>query len=153
MQETQGMQAPSLGWEEPLEKMRATHSSILAWEIPRTEESGGPQSTGSQKSRIRLSDWAHINFSRLVVDAKIATNSSPTCICDLIMWLGNFSHERGESVYLLNTVWPNVLLWPIKSGSSNDMKIMNVSRGFACFCLHCLNQRAQTQSSGDRRNA
>ena len=38
----------SLGWEDPLEKKMATHSSILAWRIPWMEESGGPQSTGSQ---------------------------------------------------------------------------------------------------------
>ena len=39
----------SLGWEDPLEKKMATHSSILAWEIPWTEEAGGLQSTGSQR--------------------------------------------------------------------------------------------------------
>ena len=38
----------SLGWEDPLEKEMATHSSILAWRIPWTEEPGGLQSTGSQ---------------------------------------------------------------------------------------------------------
>ena len=37
------------GWGDPLEKEMATHSSILAWEIPWTEESGGLQSTGWQK--------------------------------------------------------------------------------------------------------
>ena len=36
----------SLGWEDPLVKGMATHSSILAWRIPRTEEPGGLQSTG-----------------------------------------------------------------------------------------------------------
>ena len=41
----------SLGWEDPLEKEMATHSSILAWRIPWTEEPGGLQSTGSQTSR------------------------------------------------------------------------------------------------------
>ena len=40
-----------LGWEDPLEKEMATHSSILAWEIPRTEEPGGLQSMGLQKCR------------------------------------------------------------------------------------------------------
>ena len=44
-----------LGWEDPLEKEMATHSSILAWEIPWTEEPGGLQAVGSQ-SRTRLSD-------------------------------------------------------------------------------------------------
>ena len=38
----------SLGWEDPLEKEMATHSSILAWRDPWTEEPGGLQSTGSQ---------------------------------------------------------------------------------------------------------
>ena len=40
----------SLGWEDTLEKEMATHSSILVWEIPWTEEAGGPQSMGLQKS-------------------------------------------------------------------------------------------------------
>ena len=40
---------PSVGWEDPLEKGMANHSSILAWRIPRTEEPGGLQSMGSQR--------------------------------------------------------------------------------------------------------
>ena len=39
----------SLGWEDPLEEGTATHSSILAWRIPWTEEPGGPQSIGLQR--------------------------------------------------------------------------------------------------------
>ena len=39
----------SLGWEDPLEEDMATHSSILAWRTPWTEESGGLQSMGSQR--------------------------------------------------------------------------------------------------------
>ena len=46
MQETQVW---SLDWEDPLEEKIATHSSILAWEIPWREEPGGLQSLGSQK--------------------------------------------------------------------------------------------------------
>ena len=38
-----------LGWEDPLEEGKATHSSILAWRIPWTEEPGGLQSMGSQR--------------------------------------------------------------------------------------------------------
>ena len=45
----QEMWVRSLGWEDPLEKKMATHSSILAWEIPWTEEPGGLQSIGSQR--------------------------------------------------------------------------------------------------------
>ena len=46
MQETR---VQSLGQEDPLEKEMATHSSILAWRIPWTEEPGGLQSTGLQR--------------------------------------------------------------------------------------------------------
>ena len=46
MQETQ---VQYLGWEDPLEKEMATHSSTLAWKIPWTEEAGRLQSMGSQR--------------------------------------------------------------------------------------------------------
>ena len=48
---TQETWVPSLGWEDPLEKEMATHSSILVWRIPWTEEPGGLQSMGSQRVR------------------------------------------------------------------------------------------------------
>ena len=41
----------TLGWDDPLEKGMATHSSILAWRIPRTEEPGGLQPMGSRRVR------------------------------------------------------------------------------------------------------
>ena len=44
------MQVQSLGREDPLEEEMATHSSILAWEIPGTEEPGGLQFMGSQRA-------------------------------------------------------------------------------------------------------
>ena len=44
------MWVPSLDQEDPLEKEMATHSSILAWRIPWTEEPGGLQSMGSEES-------------------------------------------------------------------------------------------------------
>ena len=43
------MRVPSLGWEDALEEEMATHSSILAWKIPQTEEPGRLQSTRSQR--------------------------------------------------------------------------------------------------------
>ena len=52
-----GTQVQSLGREDALEKEMATHSGILAWRIPRTEEPGGLQSMGSQKSQTQLSDF------------------------------------------------------------------------------------------------
>ena len=53
----------SLGREDPLEKGMATHSSILAWRIPRTEKSGRLQSMGSQRVRH---DLANNTFQSLV---------------------------------------------------------------------------------------
>ena len=55
MQETQETQVCFLGCADPLEEEMATHSSILAWKIPRTEEPGGLQSIGLQRVRH---DWA-----------------------------------------------------------------------------------------------
>ena len=52
----------SLGWEDPLEKEMATHSSILAWKIPWMEEPGRLQSMGSQGVQTRLSDFTFIFF-------------------------------------------------------------------------------------------
>ena len=49
MQETQEMQVQSLGGEDPLEKNMATHSSIVVWEIPWTEDPDGLQFMGSQR--------------------------------------------------------------------------------------------------------
>ena len=49
-----------LAWGCPLEKEMATHSSILAWEIPWTEEPGRLQATGSQKSQTRFSNQGTI---------------------------------------------------------------------------------------------
>ena len=58
MQETR---VPSLHQEDRLEEEVATHSSILAWRIPWTEEPGRLRSMGSQQSGTRLSDRARIH--------------------------------------------------------------------------------------------
>ena len=59
MQETR---VQSLGWEAPLEKEMATHSSILAWKIPWTEEPGGLQVQGIAKSQTQLSNFTFTFF-------------------------------------------------------------------------------------------
>ena len=66
MQETWG---PSLGWEDPLKKGKVTHSSVLAWRIPWTEEPGGLQSVWSQRAGH---DWVTntlptFGFARLFI--------------------------------------------------------------------------------------
>ena len=87
MQETQ---VQSLGQKDPQEKEMASHSSILAWEIPWTEEPGGLPSTESQ-SWTRLSNWARtwissghlverlVNLSSIkgpITDGSMSTKSS-----------------------------------------------------------------------------
>ena len=61
MQEMQETWTQSLGQEDPLEKEMATHSSILAWRIPWTEELGGLQSTGHKESDT--TERLHFHFS------------------------------------------------------------------------------------------
>ena len=81
-----GTEFQSLGWEDPLEKGLATHSSILAWGVSRTEEPGGPQCMGSQ-SWIRFqhlgfrskSGWSQIRTHHLNVGLELS-------LCDLL-WL------------------------------------------------------------------
>ena len=64
----QEMRIPSLRQEDPLEKERTTHSSILAWNIPWTEEPGGLQSVGSQRDVTeRLSARTHTQSTQTFV--------------------------------------------------------------------------------------
>ena len=60
-QETQENWIQSLYQEDPLEEEMATHSRILAWEIPWAEEPGGLQSKGPQRVRH---DWAHTQLTQ-----------------------------------------------------------------------------------------
>ena len=61
----QEMQVQSLGGEDPLEEEMATHSTIIAWEIPWTGEPGGLPSVGSQ-SQTTLSNWARMHLGPAV---------------------------------------------------------------------------------------
>ena len=56
LQEKQETWVCFLSQKDPLEKEMATHSSILAWEIPRTEEIGGLESMRVQKCQVQLSN-------------------------------------------------------------------------------------------------
>ena len=66
---TQETRVLSLGWEDPLEKEMATHSSILAWRIPWTEEPGGLQSVGLQ--RVRHNQATNTNFTAYLMNEMI----------------------------------------------------------------------------------
>ena len=67
MQEMQDMWALSLDPEDPLAEGVATHSSILTWKTPRTEEPGRPQSIGLQRVGRDWSDLAHTHCHILAV--------------------------------------------------------------------------------------
>ena len=60
MPEMHEMLVQSLGREDPLKEEMATHSSIVAWEIPQTEETGGLQFIGSQRDGQGWSNLAYI---------------------------------------------------------------------------------------------
>ena len=67
-QETQEMRIRSLCWEDPLEKEMVTHSSILAWKIPWTEEPGDRQSTESNTTEHTAQNQnIHIILINLVI--------------------------------------------------------------------------------------
>ena len=90
------------GWEDPLEKEMATCSSILAWEIPWTEEPGGLQSIGLQRVRH---DWAteHTGLSCGMQNLAIPPGIKPM----LPAWAAwNLSHwPTWEAAYHLHCCW------------------------------------------------
>ena len=81
-------QVRSLGWEDPLEKEMATHSSTLAWKIPWTEEPGGLQYMGSQR-----------------VGHNWATSLHLQCTVILMLCWGNFS-----SIFFITKFLPSIIL-------------------------------------------
>ena len=81
----------SLGQEHPPEEKMATYSSILAWEIPWTEEPGRFQSMGSQKSQAGLSDWACTHTSSKVYVLDPVADSSTFMPAQTI----SLSHPQG----------------------------------------------------------
>ena len=70
----------SMGWEDPLEEGMATHSSILAWRIPRTEEPGGATIHGVAKSRTRLKQL-NTYTQRLSMDFTLGVIWPESCSC------------------------------------------------------------------------
>ena len=83
MRETQ---VRSLGWEYPLEKEMATHSSILAWKIAWTEEPGGLQSMGSQRvgHKKSLSDFT-LTFTHVEREtSSVSSSPKDTSLCGFV---------------------------------------------------------------------
>ena len=86
----QEVRLPSLGLEDAREKETATPSSILAWEISWAEESGEPQSLGSQKSWTRLSNRTTV--------LRLTALEEPSWLCSLIEGEPTGSTEALEEV-------------------------------------------------------
>ena len=75
MQEMQETRVPSLDGKDPPKKGMATYSSVLAWEIPRTEEPGGLQSMGLQ----RVGDnWVTFTFNNITIQENFRVSNSAT---------------------------------------------------------------------------
>ena len=79
----------SLGWEDPLEEDIATHSSILAWRIPWTEEPGGLQSMWSQRVGHNWSAWAHVqawkfNLTMYILRFRYVFSHSGLCLSSCV---------------------------------------------------------------------
>ena len=105
-----------LGQEDALEKEMATHSSILAWEIPWTEEPGGLQSMGSQKSQIHWlkNNNLSINRTNLCESPSEDPQQSVMSAQELLL-LSRFSH-----VWLCATPWTVGHQAPLSMGFSRQ---------------------------------
>ena len=96
----------SLGWEDPLEKEMATHSSILAWKTPWTEEPGRLQSVHRiTKSQTRLSDFTFKLISQKVVPV-------PTDNCLFFIFYNYLQTQTLQYLLFFSSSFMHVMLSP-----------------------------------------
>ena len=118
-----------LGWEDPLEKGMATHSSILAWRIPWTEEPGGLQSMDSQRVRH---DWATFTghfwagFSKNCSRNDHSQNLQEVGFSVLLLtedyrWRGEVAQWRAQGAGE-----PRELVWAVKDEEAGGWKAQGV---------------------------
>ena len=109
------MQARFLDWEEPLEEDMGTHSSILAWGIPWTEEPGGLQSMGLQRIKHNWNNLAGVHTGLYQPDAGSIHPSpwlwEPKMSLDIATRLGGRSGGKWQNCPWLKTAAPPFLLW------------------------------------------
>ena len=103
MQKMPEMQVRSLGREDTLEEEMATHSCILAWETPWTEEPGGLQSLGSRRV---WHDWAHMHISL------ISLKGVHYCVIKLIIVVFYY-HRSGRSSLLSTYYLQQIQMWAV----------------------------------------
>ena len=92
-----------LGWEDPLEKEMATHSSNPAWRVPWAEEPGGLQSIGSQRVRQNWSKLAHSTYS--FKSSSDFFENSDSALLSLL--LQSFTYYSSHSTCLTDICWMN----------------------------------------------
>ena len=124
------MRVLSLGQENPLEKEMDTHSNILAWKIPWTEEPGRLQSTGLQRV---YRDWSNMTCMHtplphsncvVLVEAANSVNTMPFLVT--VDWL------TGE--YLIQTKSVRILPWELQSRENNSAS--SVVEAVMLRCCH-----------------
>ena len=115
-QETQKMWVWSLGWEGPLEEEMASHTSILTWQIPWTEEPGRLQFMGSLRV-LQLSTHVHVQIyiinrmcglQILMEPYWLASGKVNVPKCMLCCWISKLSLISSEQIHL--TLWSSFLL-------------------------------------------
>ena len=96
-----------LDWEDPLEKEMVTHSSILAWEIPWTEEPGGLQSLGSHRVGHDRSDLAQHSALIIACYCPPPTSLLPSAQGDsyVLQWQGVFIAQTISQSKYLHICW------------------------------------------------
>ena len=110
MQKTHEMGVRSLGWEDPLEEEMATHSSVLAWKVPWTEESGWLQSMGSKD--LDTAELAHISLyisTECMLSHVRLFATSWTVVCQASLPMGFFQARIMEWVAISSSrgsSWP-----------------------------------------------
>ena len=128
----------SLGWEDSLEKGIATHSSILAWRIPWTEEPGGLVSMGSQRVRH---NWATNTFTSSVcflLESFYSESESSSVVCDSLRPLGLYSpwNSPGQNIGV---------------GSLSLLQAIFPTQGLNLGLLHCRRNLYQLSHKGSPR--
>ena len=149
MQEPQEIQVRSLSQEDPQEKERATHPSILAWRIPWTEEPGGLQSMGSQRARhdvVSKQQQLRMVRTALASVAAASTDSSlflgfffcPSALVLLMYWV-NLTFLQTAFLYPVMVV-DMELHGQVLPGAAASCRGCNERTAFSCQLLSDLPQ-------------
>ena len=118
----QELRVGSQGWEEPPEEDMATHSSIIAWKVQWTDEPGGLQSMGSQKSQTWLRDWTHTGTFRK------ANLPDITCVSENSL-ASHCGSEKAMATHSSTLTWK--ISWMEEPGRLQSMGSLRVRHDWA----------------------